>query len=174
MTGVLRLCLPALFLGLFTHLAEAQIQRAPGTGEFWQKIRQIEMKAGQGREALLEAWPVPAQLQEVERSGQISSLEGGVVAFTPELIITSSEIRLNRGIPGLAILRIDGRCISVRELKQHYPDVSITDIPHSMSPEDKTYWSAYRQGGEIAFGFAQKRPECLANVVFTPKARPVP
>jgi hypothetical protein len=173
MKDTLRLCLPVLFIGFYSCGAVARPPEAPGN-EFWRRIRQIEMKVGQGREALLEAWPVSAELQKIERSGQLSSLEGGVVAFTPDVIITNSEVRLNGDVPVLASFEIDGRCITVKELKQYYPNVSITDIPHSASPEDKTYWSTNAYHGRIAFGFAQKRPRCLASAVFRPKASPIP
>ncbi len=174
MKGIWRLCLLALIVVLYPHWADAQVSEVPET-EFWQRIRQIEVKVGQGREALLEAWPVAAGLQKkIERSGQLSILEGGVVAFTPDVIITNSEIRLNGDIPVLASFEIDGRCITLKELRQYYPNVSITGVPHSESPEDKTYWSTNAYQGRIAFGFAQKRPKCLANAVFRPKASQIP
>ncbi|WNL47265.1 hypothetical protein RKE25_06430 [Dyella sp. BiH032] len=169
MRNVLRVCLPALLFILHPNLSQAEISGSQWNEEIWQKIRLIEMKAAQGRESLSEVWPVPAHLQKIQRSGQLSSVEGGMVAVTSDVIITSSEIRLNKDIPVLAFFEIDGRCITVKELKRHYPDVSITDVPHSMSPEDKTYWSTEGGHGKIAFGFAQKRPACLSAVVFTPR-----
>lgn len=172
MRNVLCACLTAFFFALHPDLLQAQVPGSQGSDELWQKIRLIEVKIAQGRESLLEAWPVPASLQKIRRSGQVSFMEGGVLAVTPDVIITSSEIRLNEDVPVLAFFEMDGRCITVKELKRRYPAVSITGVPHSMSPEDKTYWSTESDRGKIAFGFAQKRPACLSTVVFTPKANP--
>ena len=159
-----------LYGALLTSQVIAQ-EQFPTEGQFWQRIDAIARKVRFGTDAVLDAWPMRKELLSREDTPYSSSLHGGTVSLTSDIIVRASELRIAKGEParlGLAVLDIDGRCITVGEVKRHYPDIRISDVPRTASPRDRTYWTTTGVHGRISFGFANRRRDCLDGIVFNP------
>lgn len=155
---------------LLTSQVIAQ-EQSPTESQFWQRIDAIARKAKLGPDAVLEAWPMRKELLSQKDTPYSSSLYGGAVSLTADVIVRASELRIAKGEParlGLAVLDIDGRCITVGEVKRHYPDIHISDVPRTVSPLDRTYWTTTGTQGRLSFGFANRRRDCLDGIVFNP------
>lgn len=75
----------------------------------------------------------------------------------------------NDAIPYLLTFKISGACVNLAELKNHYADLMMADVPRGRSLAEETVYSTYTDDNHIklAFGFAEKKPECLRSVVFS-------
>ncbi|MFE3543422.1 hypothetical protein ACFXK0_10640 [Nocardia sp. NPDC059177] len=54
-------------------------------------------------------------------------------------------------------------CIGLDELKSHYSDVALTDVPRGHSPEEQYVWTSQQPWGALNFGF-RERDYCLVGV----------
>ena len=143
--------------------------------DFWLKISTIAARTKQGAIALYEVWPEKRASLERKDHSRMSSLYGRDVPMTNSINVVESEIRLDRedeSKVALAILVIEGKCITRQEVQTHYPTVKLTDTPSSPAPNAKAYWTAYGDWGMIAFGFPNKNEKCVGNVVFDPDEVP--
>lgn len=65
------------------------------------------------------------------------------------------------------VLSLEGKgCITLEDVKQHYADLTLSQVPHGHSLEEETGYRTTFNHWKLAFGFKEKRPECLASVVF--------
>jgi hypothetical protein len=75
----------------------------------------------------------------------------------------------NKNAPYLLTLQVSGICITLPEVKQHYSDLTITDVPRGRSLEEETSYTTVRYSNNVklSFGFAEKKPDCLRSIVFS-------
>ena len=61
-------------------------------------------------------------------------------------------------------------CITRHRIIESYPDIQkdFQNMPRGHSLDEKVYYYTKRTWGTLAFGFKERRPECLASVVFRP------
>lgn len=70
--------------------------------------------------------------------------------------------------PGFLVLYLGGRCVPMAELRLHYAELQITGVPRGRSLDETTSHTATLAWGRLSFGFAERNPDCLAQVVFDP------
>ena len=111
---------------------------------------------------LIEVEDVFNKLYHFYKSVSIQ-LAGGVV-------ISNVDLRIKRygNHPGFLVLRIDGICITVEELRKQYGDLQITQVPHGRSLDEETSLSSSLSWGKLSFGFKERSPNCLATIAFDP------
>ncbi len=65
------------------------------------------------------------------------------------------------------VLSLEGKgCITLDDVKQHYAGLTLSQVPHGHSLEEETGYRTTFNHWKLAFGFKEKRPACLASVVF--------
>lgn len=72
----------------------------------------------------------------------------------------------------LLSISIQGVCVSKVEVERRYGPLEITGVPHGHSLDEQLSLSREERWGELSFGFAERRPDCLSTVSFSyaPKA----
>ncbi|ELY4483299.1 hypothetical protein SMZ77_004087 [Cronobacter turicensis] len=94
------------------------------------------------------------------------------VAFTAPGKLTDIELRLSRDPQEKTLLfisRWQGRCLTLNEIKQHYPVLTITDTPRGHSENEVTSYTtpAGASGEAVTFSFTAKAPDCLNDVIIS-------
>jgi len=110
---------------------------------------------------------LPVELSERHRTASFSSYVGGRLHLADQVVVGPIELRIRHkdGISRLLVISIgDTTCITVDEVRTHYPD--ITPVPprgHMLI--DANFYSARKPWGLLTFGFADRAHPCLASVV---------
>jgi len=86
--------------------------------------------------------------------------------------ISNVDLRIKRHgpHPGFMVLDINGTCIKLDQVRSHYGEMQITDMPRGHSLDEVTSYTAKRPWGELSFSFAERNPVCLASIAFDPNA----
>ncbi|MGL4861074.1 MAG: hypothetical protein ACRC5A_15360 [Enterobacteriaceae bacterium] len=111
---------------------------------------------------------VPLILQNENEYYTIYESEG--FPLTDEVSVEKTHLR-RKGAPDyemiLFIINLAGKGITLQEIKQHYPKLSITDIPRGRSIYEVTSYSSEpdQHGRVISFNFEERSPEQLKSVV---------
>jgi len=110
--------------------------------------------------------------QETQHSNEYFEFyKGQTIQLAGETTVTQIDLRLPRQAarsPGMLLMRLEGDCITMPQLKQQYENLQVTDIPRGKSMEEATTYTATTPWGEIDFGFQVKKPDCLAYVILKP------
>lgn len=98
---------------------------------------------------------------------QARDIRSGPLTLAVEL---RESVAGSGGTPG-ALLAIDvtSGCVHAEDVAAHYKPWTLTDIPRGRSLDEQTSWSREERWGRLSFGFAERRPECLASIVFEAK-----
>ena len=96
--------------------------------------------------------------------------KGGRTGLANGVIISNVDLRLKReeGHPGFLVLELQGTCVDIKEVRQHFERLEITHTPRGRSPDDVTSHSAQRAWGEISFSFTERKPDCVSSIAFEP------
>jgi len=110
---------------------------------------------------------LPTDFSKHRRSAYTSFYDGGPLYLADQINIEVIDlrVRLMNEAQGLIALEIAGVCVTLEQVRAHYPDLVFTDIPRGRSLDEKTYWTTYLPWGELSFGFKERNPDCLASVV---------
>ncbi|WP_295982355.1 hypothetical protein [uncultured Variovorax sp.] len=115
---------------------------------------------------------VATQLSDTHApGGQVFQFfEGTPVRFEDGVEASKFDLRIKRegAHPGFLVVDVQGRCVPLDEVRRHYADLAITDVPRGRSMEEATSYTATLGWGRLSFGFREKNPGCLAFVVFDP------
>ncbi|WKB55519.1 hypothetical protein [Eleftheria terrae] len=100
-------------------------------------------------------------------------LVGGPVALNGGVVIDLIDLRVRKEQPhpGFLVLRLAGDCLPRSQVLERYPGMSIGDTPRGRSLDEETSFRHDTPWGRLAFGFAERRPECLRSLVFDPQPR---
>jgi hypothetical protein len=96
--------------------------------------------------------------------------EGTPVRLADGTELSRIDLRIKRegAHPGFLVLDLQGRCVPMTEVRQHYAALDLTDVPRGRSLDESTSYTAALGWGRLSFGFAQRNPDCLAHVAFDP------
>lgn len=87
--------------------------------------------------------------------------------------IKSAFLRLNNKLGGtneMLLLNLEGKCIAKAEILQHYPNITLFEMPRGRSLDEVTTYVTGDMGwGDISFSFAERNPACLSRVGFHTK-----
>lgn len=94
------------------------------------------------------------------------------VAFAAAGRATDIELRLSRDPQEKTLLWVShwqGPCLTLSEIKKHYPTLTITDPPRGHSENEVTSYTtpAGAAGEAVAFSFTVKTPDCLSDVIIS-------
>lgn len=86
------------------------------------------------------------------------------------VVLSRIDLRIKRGggHPGFAVLNVAGTCVTLDEIRRHFGNLTVTEIPRGRSLDDATSHTAFLSWGKLSFGFAERKPSCLAWVSFNP------
>ncbi|MDK1227725.1 hypothetical protein [Cronobacter turicensis] len=114
----------------------------------------------------------PLKFQLDSQNEYINFYRAEDVAFTAPGKLTDIELRLSRDPQEKTLLfisRWQGRCLTLNEIKQHYPVLTITDTPRGHSQNEVTSYTtpAGASGEAVTFSFTAKAPDCLNDVIIS-------
>ncbi|ELY3545923.1 hypothetical protein SMX40_004308 [Cronobacter turicensis] len=115
---------------------------------------------------------VPLKFQLDSQNEYFNFYRAEDVAFTASGKLTDIELRLSRDPHEKTLLFIShwqGRCLTLNEIKQHYPLLTITDTPRGHSENEVTSYTtpAGASGEAVTFSFTAKAPDCLNDVIIS-------
>ncbi|OMG71128.1 hypothetical protein [Burkholderia ubonensis] len=93
------------------------------------------------------------------------------VTLSDAVVIENVDLRIKRQgeHPGFMVLRLGGTCVGLDAVRGRYGHLEIVDVPRGRSLDESTTHAAKLPWGELAFGFLERNPGCLAFVAFDPK-----
>jgi len=136
----------------------------------WQLIEDVQAT----RMALPDIEKILGQtlVEQTQKSNNYFKFYSGQpVALAAGATIAKIDLRLpqpTHNATGMLVLDIGGECITVEQVNQIFPNLTITGMPRGTSLEEATTLTDKTTWGEIRFGFQQKRPDCLGYLVFEP------
>lgn len=74
----------------------------------------------------------------------------------------------HRTIPAggaLMVVMLGAPCLARATVETRYGPLEVTDVPRSGHPDEETVFARAEPWGELRFGFAQRRPQCLSSLV---------
>lgn len=63
-------------------------------------------------------------------------------------------------------LEIQGACITLGQLREHYAQLELFQSPRGRSVHETAVWTVTRPWGKLSFAFEQTQPDCLFRVGF--------
>lgn len=137
----------------------------------WQAIDALAQQAPFSK-AKIETL-LSTQLSETNYTGNdvFQFFESSPLALSDGVRIANVDLRIKRQgpHPGFMVLSIDGRCITIEEVRKHYTDLEITDIPRGRSLDESTSHTTKLPWGELSFSFKERNPDCVSSIAFQPK-----
>ncbi|WP_232467999.1 hypothetical protein [Burkholderia ubonensis] len=113
------------------------------------------------------------RLTEIDREGNVvfHRFKSTSVTLSDGVVIESVDLRIKRQgeHPGFMVLRLGGTCVGLDAVRGRYGHLEIVDVPRGRSLDESTTHAAKLPWGELAFGFPERNPGCLAFVAFDPK-----
>lgn len=71
--------------------------------------------------------------------------------------------------PGFLVLGLAGNCVTLSEVRSHYPDMKMTESPRGRSLDDTTAYTSQLAWGSLSFSFSERKPECVSSIAFDPR-----
>lgn len=92
------------------------------------------------------------------------------LALSNGVVIESIDLRIKKEQPhpGFLVIQLAGACVPRAEVLRRYEGLDITDHPRGRSLDEQTSYSRREVWGKLSFGFAERSPDCLRSVVFSP------
>lgn len=113
-----------------------------------------------------------APLRQTSRNDYFTMYGGGGTKLEHGLVVSSIDLRVRHDgqpHPGFLVLALTGGCVSVTDVRQHFPRVTVVQTPRGRSVNEQTYIASDEPWGEVSFGFPVSNPGCLTTVVLNPK-----
>lgn len=111
-----------------------------------------------------------AELLETERDENFIQMTGTGPILRDGIVLSKLNLMLEPsmkfGERGAFAMELDGTCLSLTDIRQHFNDLELTQHPRGRSLQETTVWSARRAWGNLSFAFKAERPDCLARVSF--------
>ena len=146
------------------------------------ETKQMNKNIWQAIEALVQQIPFSKQKVEAALSTVLTEKEddfnklflfykSAPIQLTEGLVISGVDLRIKRegGHPGFLVLAVEGACITPAQLREHYKELQITQVPRGRSLEEETTFTQTLPWGKLSFGFKERNRDCLASIVFEPQ-----
>ncbi|OWQ48351.1 hypothetical protein CDL60_07185 [Roseateles noduli] len=91
---------------------------------------------------------------------------GGPVRLADGVILDEAFLRVSKREPAAwgLVLTLAGSCIPRTDVLRRHNGLEITGFPRG-GPNEETSWSRREPWGKLAFGFAERRPDCLSSIL---------
>ena len=115
-----------------------------------------------------------ARLALVRSNDVFTVHTSGQFLFEEGLIVEEVHLRLTVATNGMIRLIVslsdEASCFTLDRIKRTYPDTKMSPygFPRGHSLNEKTYFWTKRPWGHIAFGFKERRRDCLSSIVYIP------
>ncbi|EOI3446010.1 hypothetical protein ACMSWW_004077 [Cronobacter turicensis] len=155
---------------LITMLMLSGASATTPSASLWTFIAAMRSSLADINIATLNHAPLTFQLDS--QNEYINFYRAEDVAFTAPGKLTDIELRLSREPHEKMLLFIShwqGPCLTLNEIKQHYPVLTITDTPRGHSENEVTSYTtpAGASGEAVTFSFTAKAPDCLNDVIIS-------
>ncbi|ELY4128882.1 hypothetical protein ACU9IM_003994 [Cronobacter malonaticus] len=155
---------------LITMLTLGGVSASTPSASLWQFIGAMRSSLADINVATLNHAPLAFQLDS--QNEYINFYRAKDVVFTAAGKLTDIELRLSRDPQEKTLLFIShwqGRCLTLNDVKQHYPELTITDTPRGHSQNEVTSYTtpAGASGEAVTFSFSAKTPDCLNDVIIS-------
>lgn len=108
-------------------------------------------------------------LRERDVTGNLLSnfFEGAGLRLRDSQLVLNVDLRVRKDDPRFAVLVLDiaGGCVRIADVRARYGTLEITGSPRGHSLEESTWFSSAQRWGELSFGFKERNPDCLAQIV---------
>lgn len=107
-------------------------------------------------------------LQREIHSGWTGGFSDGPVLLAHGVTIEEAFLRVSQRDPANAwalVLTMGGPCVPRAEVLRRHDGLEITGHPRGGSLDEATTWSRSEPWGRLAFGFAERRPDCLSSIL---------
>ncbi|WP_156103024.1 hypothetical protein [Erwinia sp. 9145] len=96
---------------------------------------------------------------------------GQALMLKDQTAINNVDLRVSKGKnvqPAFLSFEVSGKCISKSDVKEKYPDLSLTGTPGGRSLDETTSYTTVpdANGMTLTFSFAERNPDCLKRVIF--------
>ena len=88
------------------------------------------------------------------------------VRLKDKIIIFNADLHLKRqrNHPGFMVLNLSGSCLSLQQVRTHYSDLKLTEIPSGAPLDEEVTYSVQQPWGNLSFGFKDRNAQCLTYV----------
>ncbi|ELY6246888.1 hypothetical protein SNQ22_003280 [Cronobacter universalis] len=160
----------AITAALITMLMISGASASTASASLWQFIGAMRSSLADINVATLNHAPLAFQLDS--QNEYINFYRAEDVVFTASGKLTDIELRLSRDPQEKTLLFIShwqGACLTLNDVKQHYPVLTITDTPRGHSENEVTSYTtpAGASGEAVTFSFSAKTPDCLNDVIIS-------
>ncbi|EOC3070562.1 hypothetical protein ABUP50_003095 [Cronobacter malonaticus] len=155
---------------LITMLTLSGASATTSSASLWQFISTMRSSLADINVVTLNRAPLTFQLDS--QNEYINFYRAEDVVFTAAGKLTNIELRLSRDPQEKTLLFIShwqGACLTLNDVKQHYPELTITDTPRGHSQNEVTSYTtpAGASGEAVTFSFSAKTPDCLNDVIIS-------
>ncbi|ELQ6264765.1 hypothetical protein [Cronobacter malonaticus] len=155
---------------LITMLMLSGASASTPSASLWQFIGAMRSSLADINVDTLNRAPLAFQL--VSQNEYINFYRAEDVVFTAAGKLTDTELRLSRDPQEKTLLWVShwqGACLTLNDVKQHYPILAITDTPRGHSQNEVTSYTtpAGASGEAVTFSFSEKTPDCLSHVIIS-------
>ncbi|ALB61122.1 FIG00553595: hypothetical protein [Cronobacter condimenti 1330] len=157
-------------VALLVALSSASALADMRPSSLWDFITTMRSSLADARVATLNRAPLKFQLDS--QNEFINFYRAEDVAFTAAGRVTDIQLRLSRDAQEKTLLFIShwqGACLTLNDVKQHHPELTITDTPRGHSENEVTSYTtpAGASGEAVTFSFSAKAPDCLNDVIIS-------
>jgi hypothetical protein len=138
----------------------------------WQAVAALQQQMPLDRKKVEYFFSIQLQEYEEPSNDAFHFFKAEALPLGDVASIAKLTLMIKRSNPYVSMVGFDlaGSCIGLEQFENHYPNLTITEVPRGRSLDEATSHSAYFPWGRIAFGFKERKPECLASIAFHPNA----
>lgn len=171
LAGIKRILFSGLLAGMILSAAacatEVQTRTSMDTQQYtlWQLIDALGHQPSLAPDKIVLVLPV--EFSEKSRNAYFSFHDGGRLDLADKIVVEKVELRtsLKDGANGMVVLSLGGMCLTIDQVRAHFPAVALAGFPRGRSLDEETTYTTLQGWGQLSFGFKERKPECLATVV---------
>jgi len=111
---------------------------------------------------------LPVEFSEYQRRATISFYKGGPLHLLDQVVIKTATLVIEHRNEVSSMIGLDldpgGACVTLDDVRAHYPNIEIIGGPRGHSLDEKTHWAVEHSWGRLSFGFKEANRRCLASV----------
>ncbi|QHM73914.1 hypothetical protein C7M51_04275 [Mixta intestinalis] len=112
----------------------------------------------------------PLEFKLVKENPSVNFYQANALNLNDREKIESFDLRLSKepeGTKPFLSFSWQGKCVSLGDIKQHYPQLTLTGVPRGRSENEMTSYTtpADKDRQTITFSFKAGKPDCLSRVV---------
>lgn len=138
--------------------------------DIWRTIDELRAQMPLSVASVEAAISVSLTDEKQQHNDWFQFYKSNAIALDDAVVIRSADLRVRRTPPhpALLVLNLEGRCITIDEVRGHFAPLRITGVPRGHSREELTTHSFAASWGRLSFSFKESNPTCVAVVVFHP------